>query len=416
MNIQGVHQATDSFICNSFSPLVPLMDTVLFPLDKSDLSRSSTEQTASSARLKHGRGSNPVLHSVNKTQKQVLFPSIADQIPENIYTRHINQDRELLMDVGIASKSREFQIIPALLDSGANATFIDKAVADRLGLTLEALMNPIRVFNVDSSRNSAGDVTHAVNITVDFLGHREELHAEVTNLRKNSLILGYMWLKKHNPSIDWEKGTVKFNRCPRSCLMLQDRARRLASLDEEDQREALEWIHQAKVEAPAGKPVCTPEELVSPCYHSYLDIFSEKAASQFPLRKPWDHAIDLKDSFKPKKGRLIPLSPEEQKEVSEFVNEQLAKGYICPSKSEQTSPVFFVPKKDRRKQMVQDYRYLNEHTVQNNYPLLLISQLVDKLKGSQYFTKIDLRWGYNNVRIREGDEWKAVFICHQGSY
>ena len=66
--------------------------------------------------------------------------------------------------------------------------------------------------------------------------------------------------------------------------------------------------------------------------------------------------------------------------------------------------------------MVQDYRYLNEHTVRNNYPLPLISQLVDKLKGSQYFTKIDLRWGYNNVQIKEGDEWKAVFVCHRGSY
>ena len=65
--------------------------------------------------------------------------------------------------------------------------------------------------------------------------------------------------------------------------MLQDRAQRLASLDEEDKREALEWIHQAKVEAPAKKAPRTPEELVPPCYHSYLDIFSEKATSQFPL-------------------------------------------------------------------------------------------------------------------------------------
>ena len=224
-----------------------------------------------------------MLHSVNKTQKQVLFPSITNQIPENIYTRRINQDWELLMDVGITSKSRKFQIIPTLLDSGANATFIDKAVAKRLGLMLEALMNPIQVFNVDGSCNLAGDVTHAVTLTVNFLGHREELHAKVTNLRKNSLILGYTWLKKHNPSIDWEKGMVKFHRCPHSCLMLQDRAQRLASLDEEDEREALEWIHQAKVEAPAKKPTHSPEELVSPCYHSYLDIFSEKAASRFPL-------------------------------------------------------------------------------------------------------------------------------------
>ena len=178
----------------------------------------------------------------------------------------------------------------------------------------------------------------------------------------------------------------------------------------------MEWIHQVKVEAPATKPTHTPEELVLPCYHSYLNIFSEKAASRFPLRKPWDHTIDLKETFKPKKGCLILLSPGEQKEVSEFIDEQLAKGYIHPSKSEQTSPVFFMPKKDGWKWVVQDYRYLNEHTVRNNYPLPLISQLVSKLKGSQYFTKIDLQWGYNNVQIKEGDEWKAAFVCHRGSF
>ena len=128
-----------------------------------------------------------------------------------------------------------------------------------MGLMLKALTNPIRVFNMDSSRNWAGDVTHAVDITVNFLGHWEELRTEVTNLGKNSLILGYTWLKKHNPTIDWEKGTVKFNWCPRSCLMLQDQAQHLASLDKEAERGALEWIHQAKVEVPAKKPTRTPK-------------------------------------------------------------------------------------------------------------------------------------------------------------
>ena len=62
--------------------------------------------------------------------------------------------------------------------------------------------------------------------------------------------------------------------------------------------------------------------------------------------------------------------------------------------------------------MVQDYHYLNEHTVKNNYPLPLIVQLVDKLQG----TKMNLRWGYNNICIKEGDEWKAAFICHCGAF
>ena len=80
------------------------------------------------------------------------------------------------------------------------------------------------------------------------------------------------------------------------------------------------------------------------------------------------------------------------------------------------SPVFFVPKKDGKKRMVQDYRYLNEFTVINNYPLPLIRQLVDKLQGAKLFTKMDLRWGYNNVRIKEGDKWKASFVCFHGTF
>ena len=107
---------------------------------------------------------------------------------------------------------------------------------------------------------------------------------------------------------------------------------------------------------------------------------------------------------------------DDQKEVEAFLDDQLSKGYIHPFNSQQTSPVFFVPNKDGKKCMVQDYRYLNEWSIENNYPLPLISQLVDKLKGCKLFTKMDLQWGYNNVRIREGDQWKAVFTTHKGSF
>src|SRR5947209_3430585 len=123
-----------------------------------------------------------------------------------------------------------------------------------------------------------------------------------------------------------------------------------------------------------------------------------------PLRKPWDHGINLKPDFVPKKGRIIPMSDEELKEISAFVKDQLAKGYIHPSQSSQTSLVFFISKKDGKKWMVTDYRYLNKGTICNNYLLPLISQLIDKLKGSDMYTKMDLRWGYNNVHIKDGHE------------
>ena len=100
---------------------------------------------------------------------------------------------------------------------------------------------------------------------------------------------------------------------------------------------------------------------------------------------------------------------EEREEVREFVKEQLQKGYIRPSKSLQTAPVFFVGKKDGKKWMVQDYRYLNEWTIKNNYSLPLISDVLENIGTKKLFTKMDLRWGYNNVRIKERDKWKAVF-------
>ena len=110
------------------------------------------------------------------------------------------------------------------------------------------------------------------------------------------------------------------------------------------------------------------------------------------------------------------MSREEREEVREFVREQLGKGYIRPSKSPQTVPVFFVGKKDGKKRMVQDYHYLNEWTIKNNYPLPLISDVLENIGTKKVFTKMDLRWGYNNVRIKEGDEWKAAFTTPEGSF
>ena len=124
----------------------------------------------------------------------------------------------------------------------------------------------------------------------------------------------------------------------------------------------------------------------------------------------------MKEGFISRKGKVYLLLREEREEVREFVKEQLRKGYIRPSKSPQTAPVFFVGKKNGKKQMVQDYQYLNEWTVKNNYPLPLISDVLENIGTKKVFTKMDLRWGYNNVRIKEGDEWKDTFITPEESF
>ena len=145
-------------------------------------------------------------------------------------------------------------------------------------------------------------------------------------------------------------------------------------------------------------------------------MFGKKQLKRILTRKLWDHAIDVKEEFVLRKGKVYPLSREEREEVREFMREQLRKGYIQPSKSLQMALVFFMGKKDGKKRMVQDYRYLNEWMIKNNYPLPLISDVLENIRTKKIFTKMDLRWEYNNVRIKEGDEWKAAFTMPEGSF
>ena len=278
-------------------------------------------------------------------------------------------------------------------------------------------MKPVPVLNVDGTRNQEGDITHHVLLIVGVGKHAEKLWCAVTCLEKVPLILGHNWLKKHNPDIDWTTSDIKLSRCPPECKSLMDT--RFTKLISDNESQEM-WIQALKNHESKGNvDESTLEEaqkLVPHEYWEYLDIFSKSKSKHMPLRKPWDYGIDLKEDFPPKKGRLIPLSADEQKEVEAFLDDQLSKGYIWPSNSQQTSPVFFVPKKDGKKHMVQDYCYLNEWTIKNNYLLPLISQLVDKLKGCKLFMKMDLQWGYNNVQIRKGNEWKAAFTMHKGSF
>jgi hypothetical protein len=103
--------------------------------------------------------------------------------------------------------------------------------------------------------------------------------------------------------------------------------------------------------------------------------------------------------------------------MNNFLDENLVKGYIWPSKSPMASPFFFVAKKDALAlRPCQDYRYLNEGMIKNSYPLPLVGDLLDKLKGAQWFTKLDIRWGYHNVCIKEGDEWKGALKTNRGLF
>ena len=112
----------------------------------------------------------------------------------------------------------------------------------------------------------------------------------------------------------------------------------------------------------------------------------------------------MKEGFIPKKGKVYSLSRKKREEIQAFVEDQLRKGYIRPSKLPQISPVHFVAKKGSIQRMVQDYRHINQWMIKNRYPLPLIIDILDGVGKRKVFTKLDLRWGYNNVRSKEEDK------------
>ena len=171
----------------------------------------------------------------------------------------------------------------------------------------------------------------------------------------------------------------------------------------EVKRVAEEWEIWDEEEE-AAKSEAEAKKLVPEKFHRWIKVFGKKQSERMPTQKIWDHTIDMKEGFVPRKEKVYLLSREEREKVHEFIQEQLRKEYIRPSKSPQMAPVFFVGKKDGKKRMVQDYRYLNEWTIKNNYPLSLILDVVENIGTKKVFTKMDLRWGYNNVQIKEEDE------------
>jgi hypothetical protein len=139
-------------------------------------------------------------------------------------------------------------------------------------------------------------------------------------------------------------------------------------------------------------------------YQEYADIFSEEKAKRFSPTREEDHEIKFTDDV-PKffKGDVYSLTVKQTAFLRKWLDEELSKGFIRPSKLPYPSPTFLIKKKNRDYRVVQDYQMLNRFTIPDKHPLLLITNLIEQLHGKTLFTKFDIHMGYNNIRIAEGD-------------
>lgn len=286
----------------------------------------------------------------------------------------------------------------ALLDPGCTHSSIDEEFVDKHKITKNILEYPRITLNADGTENKHGRVNHTVDLLMDVDGHKERITLAVTKLSGHHIFLGFDWVEQHNPEIDWNKKKLKFTRCQHSTtLRAMPNVSTTIAIEQEGTKEKKPWTETV------------PRE-----FHDFKTVFTKESFDTLPEKRKWDHAIDLKPDFTPTDCPIYPLTPGEREKLNEFIDENESSGRIRPSNSPMASPFFFISKKDGNLRPVQDYRKLNEMTIKNRYPIPLTLDLLDKLKNNRYFTKLDIRWGYNNVRIKEGDEWKAAFKTHRG--
>ena len=154
-------------------------------------------------------------------------------------------------------------------------------------------------------------------------------------------------------------------------------------------------------------------EYIQPFTH----LFNKKKFKKLPEKCEWDHKINLIDEApKELNAKTYAIILKEEEALNQWLDKQLKAGLIVESKSRYVASYFYIPKKDGSLWLVQDYRKLNQVTIKDKTPLPLIGEVIDKLKEARYFNKLDLIWGYNNVRIKEENEWKAVFLTNKGLF
>ena len=158
----------------------------------------------------------------------------------------------------------------------------------------------------------------------------------------------------------------------------------------------------------------SPEDWKTTIPKEYLDlseVFEDRPQGYLPPhRGDLDATIDIIGDGPLRSSKLYNMTEEELGALSEMLDEQLAKGFISSSTAPHCAPIFFVKTgggdtgKERKLRLVVDYRELNQRTAKNEYPVPLISQTLTALSKAKIFIKLDLRAGFNNIRIREGDE------------
>ena len=303
-----------------------------------------------------------------------------------------------------------------MIDTGATHNFVSELEAKRLGLKIEKDVGRMKAVN--SKALATAGVAKSVSVKIGTWEGQTDL--VVVHMDDFDVVLGMEFLM--------EKGAIPIP-ATGSLLIMGDSPSKVPAKVAQPPAVKLLSALQFKKGVRRNEPtyVAVPavyedpaEEIIPPEVNQVLKMFGDVMPDQLPKalppRRGIDHQIELVPGAKPPTKAPYRMAPPELEELRKQLKELLEAGFIRPSKAPFGAPVLFQKKHDGSLRLCIDYRALNKVTVCNTYPVPLIANLFDQLSGAKYFTKLDLRSGYYQVRIAEGDEPKTTCVTRYGAF
>ncbi|KAL0540965.1 hypothetical protein IC582_020991 [Cucumis melo] len=302
-----------------------------------------------------------------------------------------------------------------LFDSRSSHSFISSVFVQHVGLEVEPLGSVLSVSTPSGEFLLSKEQIKACR--VEIANHMLDVTLLVLDMQDFDVILGMDWLSANHANIDCFGKEVVFN--PRSGASFKFRGAGMVCIPKviSAMKASKLLSHGTWGILASVVDIREPEVSLSsePVVREYPDVFPDELPGLPPPREV-DFAIELEPGTAPISRAPYRMAPAELKELKVQLQELLDKGFIRPSESPWGAPVLFVKKKDGSMRLCIDYRELNKVTVKNRYPLLRIDDLFDQLQGATFFSKIDRRSGYHQLRIRDGDIPKTAFRLRYGHY